>query len=78
MVLILTTVLFVPMGGFGSSPPIVVNGVVVVLVDHQAWLRSDKRTLPRIYAAQDFSENRIPRPGEVGHETWENDAWRIW
>ena len=67
-----------------SSPPIVVNGVVVVLVGHEPSydqtrienvpgdiMGYDARTGARLWKF-----HVIPRPGEVGHETWENDAWR--
>jgi quinoprotein glucose dehydrogenase len=67
-----------------SSPPIVVNGVVVVLVGHQPSygqtrienipgdiMGFDARTGERLWKF-----HVIPRPGEFGHETWENDAWQ--
>jgi quinoprotein glucose dehydrogenase len=67
-----------------SSPPIVVNGVVVVLVGHEPSydqtrienvpgdiMGYDART-----GAQLWKFHVIPRPGEFGHETWQNDAWR--
>ena len=66
-----------------SAPPIVVNGVVVVLVGHQPSygqtrienipgdiMGFDARTGERLWKF-----HVIPRPGEFGHETWENDAW---
>ncbi|HSH76601.1 MAG TPA: PQQ-binding-like beta-propeller repeat protein, partial [Longimicrobiales bacterium] len=67
-----------------SAPPIVVNDVVVVGVGHEASYNQtrienvpgdiqgyDARTGERLWKF-----HVIPRPGEVGHETWENDAWR--
>jgi quinoprotein glucose dehydrogenase len=67
-----------------SSPPIVVNGVVVVLVGHEPSygqtrienipgdiMGFDARTGERLWKF-----HVIPRPGEFGHETWENDAWQ--
>ncbi|MDA1373059.1 MAG: PQQ-binding-like beta-propeller repeat protein [Proteobacteria bacterium] len=67
-----------------SSPPIVVNGVVVVLVGHEPSY--DQTRIENVpgdimgYAAstgeQLWKFHVIPRPGEFGHETWENDAWQ--
>ena len=67
-----------------SSPPIVVNGVVVVGNSaeqgyHQTRIEMvpgdilgyDART-----GANKWKFHVIPRPGEFGHDTWENDAWR--
>ena len=67
-----------------SAPPIVVNDVVVVGVGHEASYNQtrienvpgdiqgyDARTGERLWKF-----HVIPRPGEVGHETWENDAWQ--
>ena len=67
-----------------SSPPIVVNGVVVVGNSaeqgyHQTRIEMvpgdilgyDTRT-----GANKWKFHVIPRPGEFGHETWENDAWQ--
>jgi len=67
-----------------SSPPIVVNGVVVVLVGHEPSygqtrienipgdiMGFDARTGERLWKF-----HVIPRPGEFGHETWESDAWQ--
>ena len=67
-----------------SSPPIVVNGVVVVLVGHQpSYGQSRIENVPGDIMGFDAKTGEflwkfhvIPRPGEVGHETWENDAWR--
>ncbi|MBL4820842.1 MAG: PQQ-binding-like beta-propeller repeat protein [Gammaproteobacteria bacterium] len=67
-----------------SSPPIVVNGVVVVGNSaeqgyHQSRIENvagdilgyDARTGEFLWKF-----NVIPQPGEYGHETWENDAWK--
>jgi len=67
-----------------SSPPIVVNGVVVVLVGHEpSYDQTRIENVPGDIMGYDARTGRnlwkfhvIPRPGEVGHETWENDAWR--
>ncbi|MQA90742.1 MAG: PQQ-binding-like beta-propeller repeat protein [Gemmatimonas sp.] len=66
-----------------SSPPIVVNGVVVVGNSHQTGrLDTREENVPGDILAYDartgehlWKFNVIPRPGEFGHETWENDAW---
>ena len=66
-----------------SSPPIVVNGVVVVLVGHQPGYGQTRiENVPGDIMGFDAATGEflwkfhtIPRPGEVGHETWENDAW---
>jgi glucose dehydrogenase len=68
-----------------SSPPIVVNGVIVVLVGHEpSYDQTRIENVPGDIMGYDARTGRflwkfhvIPRPGEVGHETWENDAWRF-
>ena len=68
-----------------SAPPIVVNGVVVVLVGHEpSYDQTRIENVPGDIMGYDARTGRllwkfhvIPRPGEVGHETWENDAWRF-
>jgi quinoprotein glucose dehydrogenase len=67
-----------------SSPPIVVNGVVVVgNVHEQGYYQTRIENIPGDILAYDAKSGRhlwkfhvIPRPGEYGHETWENDAWK--
>ena len=67
-----------------SSPPIVVNGVVVVLVGHEpSYDQTRIENVPGDILGIDartggvlWKFRVIPRPGEFGHETWENDAWR--
>ena len=67
-----------------SSPPIVVNGVVVVLVGHEpSYDQTRIENVPGDIMGYDARTGEplwkfhvIPRPGEFGHETWENDAWR--
>ena len=66
-----------------SSPPIVVNGVVVVGNSHeQGYYQSRIENVPGDILGYDAATGDflwkfhvIPKPGEVGHETWENDAW---
>ena len=67
-----------------SAPPIVVNGVVVVLVGHEpSYGQTRIENVPGDIMGFDAETGAflwkfhvIPRPGEVGHETWHNDAWR--
>ena len=67
-----------------SAPPIVVNGVVVVLVGHQpSYGQTRIENVPGDIMGFDAETGAflwkfhvIPRPGEVGHETWANDAWQ--
>jgi len=67
-----------------SSPPIVVNGVIVVSNSHeQGYYQSRVENVPGDILAYDtrtgdflWKFHVIPRPGEFGHETWENDAWK--
>ena len=67
-----------------SSPPIVVNDVVVVGNSaEQGYNQSRIENVPGDILGYDarsgeflWKFNVIPQPGEYGHETWENDAWR--
>ncbi len=67
-----------------SSPPIVVNDVVVVGNSaEQGYHQTRIENVPGDILGYDARTGKhlwkfhvIPRPGEVGHETWENDAWR--
>ncbi len=67
-----------------SSPPIVVNDVVVVGNSaEQGYNQTRREMVPGDilgYSARTgeflWKFHVIPRPGEVGHETWENDAWQ--
>jgi quinoprotein glucose dehydrogenase len=66
-----------------SSPPIVVNGTVVVGNSaEQGYQQTRIENVPGDIQAYDAATGDfkwkfhvIPRPGEFGHETWENDAW---
>ena len=66
-----------------TSPPIVVNGVVVVGNSNLTGRLDPRReNVPGDILAYDartgafkWKFNIIPQPGEFGHETWENDAW---
>ncbi|MCH7991709.1 MAG: PQQ-binding-like beta-propeller repeat protein, partial [Gemmatimonadetes bacterium] len=67
-----------------SSPPIVVNGVVIVGNSaEQGYNQTRIENVPGDILAFDaktgdfkWKFHVIPRPGEFGHDTWENDAWR--
>jgi glucose dehydrogenase len=67
-----------------SSPPIVVNGVVVVgNVHEQGYYQTRIENIPGDILSYDAASGKhlwkfhvIPRPGEFGHDTWENDAWK--
>lgn len=67
-----------------SSPPIVVNDTVIVGNSaEQGYHQSRVENVPGDILAYDartgelkWKFNVIPRPGEFGHETWENDAWQ--
>jgi quinoprotein glucose dehydrogenase len=67
-----------------SSPPIVVNGTVVVSNSaEQGYNQTRIENVPGDILAYDartgafkWKFHVIPRPGEFGHETWESDAWQ--
>jgi glucose dehydrogenase len=67
-----------------SSPPIVVNDVLVVGNSaEQGYNQTRIENVPGDILGYDAKTGKflwkfhiIPRPGEVGHETWENDAWK--
>jgi quinoprotein glucose dehydrogenase len=67
-----------------SSPPIVVNDVIVVGNSaEQGYNQTRIENVPGDILAYDAKSGKfmwkfhiIPRPGEFGHETWENDAWK--
>jgi len=67
-----------------SSPPIVVNDVLVVGNSaEQGYNQTRVENVPGDILGYDARTGKylwkfhvIPRPGEFGHETWENDAWR--
>ncbi len=67
-----------------SSPPIIVNDVLVVGNSaEQGYNQTRVENVPGDILAYDVRTGKflwkfhvIPRPGEFGHETWENDAWR--
>jgi quinoprotein glucose dehydrogenase len=66
-----------------SSPAIVVNGTIVVGNSaEQGYNQSRQEMIPGDILGFDartgalkWKFDVLPGPGEVGHETWENDAW---
>ncbi|HEX4915692.1 MAG TPA: PQQ-binding-like beta-propeller repeat protein [Vicinamibacterales bacterium] len=67
-----------------SSPPIVVNDVLVIGNSaEQGYNQTRIENVPGDILGYDVRTGKflwkfhvIPRPGEFGHETWENDAWK--
>ena len=67
-----------------SSPPIVVNGVIVVGNSaEQGYNQSRIENIPGDILGYDaktgdflWKFNVLPGPGEFGHDSWENDAWK--
>ena len=67
-----------------SSPPIVVDDTVVVGNSaEQGYRQTRMENVPGDILAYDvrtgdlkWKFHVIPRPGEFGHETWENEAWQ--
>src|SRR5262245_32974790 len=67
-----------------SSPPIVVNDVIIVGNSaEQGYHQTRQENVPGDILAYDAKTGKfmwkfhvIPRPGEAGHESWENEAWR--
>ena len=67
-----------------SSPPIVVNGVIIVGNSaEQGYNQARTENVPGdilVYDARTgehlWKFNVLPGPGAFGHATWENDAWQ--
>ncbi|MCG8469006.1 MAG: PQQ-binding-like beta-propeller repeat protein, partial [Gemmatimonadetes bacterium] len=66
-----------------SSPPMIVNGVIVVGNSHeQGYYQTRRENVPGNILAYDtrtgehlWRFNVIPEPGEYGHDTWLSDSW---
>jgi len=66
-----------------SAPPIVVNDVIVVSNSHeQGYNQTRVENVPGDIMGYDSKTGEflwkfhvIPRPGEFGHDTWENGSW---
>jgi len=67
-----------------STPPVIVNGTVVIGNSHeQGYYQTRMENVPGNIMGFDMKTGRhkwtfnvIPGPGEVGHDTWLNDAWQ--
>jgi quinoprotein glucose dehydrogenase len=67
-----------------SSAPIVVNGVIVVGNAHdRGYYPENKENIPGVVRGYDaktgrllWAFNPVPRPGEPGNETWEDESWK--
>ncbi|MAV72772.1 MAG: hypothetical protein CBB81_00280 [Cellvibrionales bacterium TMED21] len=67
-----------------SSPPIIVNGVVVVGNSHdRGYYPNKKENIPGHVRGYDAKTGRllwkfnvVPQEGEYGNDTWATDAWR--
>lgn len=66
-----------------SSPPIVVNGMIIVGNSHdRGYYPERKENVPGHIRAYDVRTGEmqwrfrvLPAPGEFGHDTWEGDSW---
>jgi len=66
-----------------GSPPIVVNGIIVVGNSHgRGYYPKQKENIPGHIRGYDVRTGKqlwifhvIPKPGEYGHGTWEGDSW---
>ena len=67
-----------PSDGYAiTGAPLVVNrSVVVGIAGGEFGIRGFLAAYDVSSGQQQWKFNTIPGPGEVGHETWENDAWR--
>src|SRR5271168_3550626 len=60
-----------------TTAPLVVNrSVVVGIAGGEFGIRGFLAAYDVSTGQQQWRFNTIPGPGEVGHETWENDAWQ--
>jgi alcohol dehydrogenase (cytochrome c) len=67
-----------PSGGYSiTGAPLAVNGLVIVGVSGGEFgIRGFLAAYDASSGQQKWKFYTIPGPGEFGHETWENDAWR--
>ena len=67
-----------PSDGFTmTGAPLVVNGSVVVgVAGGEYGVRGFLAAYDAETGRQQWKFNTIPGPGEFGHDTWKNDAWR--
>ena len=60
-----------------SGAPLIVNGSVVVgVAGGEYGIRGFIAAYDAKTGRQQWKFNAIPGPGEFGHDTWKNDAWR--
>ncbi len=59
-----------------GAPLVVDRSVVVGIAGGDFGIRGFLAAYDVSTGQQQWKFNTIPGPGEVGHETWENDAWR--
>ncbi len=67
-----------------SSPPIIVNGVIVVGNSHdRGYYPNKKENIPGHIRGYDVATgemlwrfNVVPQEGEFGNDTWDTDAWK--
>jgi alcohol dehydrogenase (cytochrome c) len=67
-----------PSGGYSiTAAPLVVNRSVIVGISGGEFrIRGFLAAYDAASGQKQWKFDTIPGPGEVGHETWENDAWR--
>ncbi len=62
---------FVEMGGNMPSPPSIYGDLIITAGSRPVIRAFNART-----GALVWTFNLVPQPGQPGHETWENEAWR--
>jgi alcohol dehydrogenase (cytochrome c) len=67
-----------PSGGYSitGAPLILKHSVVVGVAGGEFGIRGFLAAYDVSTGQQQWKFDTIPAPGEVGHDTWENDAWR--
>ena len=67
-----------PADGYSiTGAPLVVNrSVVIGITGGEFGVRGFLAAYDESTGQQQWKFNTIPGPGELGHETWENDAWK--
>lgn len=60
-----------------SGAPLVVNGLVISgVAGGEFGIRGFLAAYSALTGKQQWKFDTIPGPGEAGHETWQNDAWK--